>query len=97
MHHFDLYRLAGPNDMGRLGMDEAFDSGVCLIEWAERLEAQTPEAHLGVHLALLSKVCAMSSPCCMHGMHPPPIFVCKTSRWLPRAAHMHVCVPCMQP
>ncbi|EIE25100.1 hypothetical protein COCSUDRAFT_9560, partial [Coccomyxa subellipsoidea C-169] len=37
VHHFDLYRLAGPSELGRLELDDALSSGICLFEWAERL------------------------------------------------------------
>ncbi len=56
MHHFDLYRLRGPSDLGRLSLEEAFASGICLIEWAERLVQQTPAAYLGIHLTQLTEV-----------------------------------------
>src|SRR5271170_7579662 len=35
--HFDLYRLVRPDDAIELGIDEAFASGINLIEWPERL------------------------------------------------------------
>ncbi len=35
--HFDLYRLERPEDVWELGIEEAFDEGVCLIEWPERI------------------------------------------------------------
>jgi tRNA threonylcarbamoyladenosine biosynthesis protein TsaE len=36
--HFDLYRLRTPEEAWELGIEEAFDSGIALIEWPERLE-----------------------------------------------------------
>lgn len=35
--HFDLYRLKFPEEIYELGIEEAKHSGVCLIEWPERL------------------------------------------------------------
>lgn len=35
--HFDLYRLENAHDALELGLDEALDDGVVLIEWPERL------------------------------------------------------------
>jgi len=35
--HFDLYRLDGAEEAWELGIEEAFASGVSLIEWPERL------------------------------------------------------------
>lgn len=34
--HFDLYRLASPDELDELGLDEAAAGGVALIEWPER-------------------------------------------------------------
>ena len=48
-HHFDLYRLDGPGDLGELGWDEARD-GVVLVEWPERLGALAPSGALRVSL-----------------------------------------------
>lgn len=35
--HFDLYRLTRPDEAFEIGLDEALDDGVALIEWPERL------------------------------------------------------------
>ncbi|CAL8461935.1 g1466 [Coccomyxa elongata] len=55
VHHFDLYRLSGPAELGRLQLEDAFNSGICLIEWAERLGSSAPADHLQVHIELLSE------------------------------------------
>jgi tRNA threonylcarbamoyladenosine biosynthesis protein TsaE len=39
--HFDLWRLAGPEGLGELGWEEA-QSGIVLVEWADRLGALRP-------------------------------------------------------
>ncbi|HVA11677.1 MAG TPA: tRNA (adenosine(37)-N6)-threonylcarbamoyltransferase complex ATPase subunit type 1 TsaE [Stellaceae bacterium] len=49
--HFDLYRLAMPDDAYELGIEDAFAEGVALIEWPERLGARLPTEHLGIALA----------------------------------------------
>ena len=44
LHHIDLYRIGSPEEAWDLGLDEQlFDSGVCVIEWAERAEELLPE------------------------------------------------------
>lgn len=48
--HFDLYRLQGPDEADELAMDEAFATGIALIEWPERLQGRLPARHLAVVL-----------------------------------------------
>lgn len=36
--HADLYRLADPGELVELGLDEAMDRAICLIEWPDRLD-----------------------------------------------------------
>ena len=40
VHHIDLYRLAEPEDLHPLGLEELLDQGnLCLVEWPELLVA----------------------------------------------------------
>jgi tRNA threonylcarbamoyladenosine biosynthesis protein TsaE len=48
--HVDLYRLKRPDDAWELGLEDAFHSAACLIEWPERLEGQLPRDRLDVEL-----------------------------------------------
>jgi tRNA threonylcarbamoyladenosine biosynthesis protein TsaE len=50
--HFDLYRLAQPEDSFELGLEEAFAEGIVLIEWPERLGALLPRERLDVALTM---------------------------------------------
>lgn len=50
LFHFDLYRLAKPEDAYELGIEEAFVEGVTLIEWPERLGVLLPHERLDVLL-----------------------------------------------
>lgn len=50
--HCDLYRLSGPDETGELGLDEAFETAICLIEWPDRLGDQVPAAALTLSLAM---------------------------------------------
>lgn len=36
LYHFDLYRLGDPGELIELGIDEALEDGISLIEWPER-------------------------------------------------------------
>ncbi len=51
LHHFDLWRLEGPEALAELGWDEARE-GVVIVEWPERLGRRRPEAALLAELAL---------------------------------------------
>ena len=48
--HADLYRVENSNDVTELGLDEALDDGVVLVEWPERGADATPLATLVVSL-----------------------------------------------
>jgi tRNA threonylcarbamoyladenosine biosynthesis protein TsaE len=49
--HFDAYRLSGPGEFLELGVSEYFEAGgVCLIEWADRVEPALPVERLTVRL-----------------------------------------------
>jgi len=48
--HFDLYRLEDPDDADELAIDEAFATGISLIEWPDRLAGRLPARHLDVVL-----------------------------------------------
>ena len=40
--HADLYRLSGPDEIVELGLDQAFDTAICLVEWPDRLGEDAP-------------------------------------------------------
>ncbi len=46
--HCDLYRLLNPDDIFELGLDEAFETAICLIEWPDRLGQDAPENALNL-------------------------------------------------
>ncbi|MBL8644739.1 MAG: tRNA (adenosine(37)-N6)-threonylcarbamoyltransferase complex ATPase subunit type 1 TsaE [Rhodospirillaceae bacterium] len=58
--HCDLYRLAKPGDAEELGLDEAFASAICLIEWPERLGALLPAARLAMSFTFAGSERAIS-------------------------------------
>lgn len=41
--HADLYRISQISDLEELGLTDAFNTAVCLIEWPDRLGEETPE------------------------------------------------------
>jgi tRNA threonylcarbamoyladenosine biosynthesis protein TsaE len=44
--HSDLYRLTSPDEAIELGLEEAFDSAICLVEWSDRLGDLAPDRAL---------------------------------------------------
>lgn len=50
--HADLYRLTHPDEVIELGLDEAFDTAICLIEWPDRLAELEPEGALRLSFLL---------------------------------------------
>ncbi|SDY27449.1 tRNA threonylcarbamoyladenosine biosynthesis protein TsaE [Jannaschia faecimaris] len=48
--HADLYRLSGPDAVTELGLDEAFETALCLIEWPDRLGLDRPQAAIDIML-----------------------------------------------
>lgn len=49
--HADLYRLADMTEVEELGLQEAFETAICLIEWPDRLGPLAPQDALRVALA----------------------------------------------
>src|SRR5262249_10830971 len=53
VYHFDAYRLRGPAEFFDLGAHEYFEGrGVCLVEWADRVEVALPGEHLRITLSV---------------------------------------------
>lgn len=48
LYHFDVYRIADPEEMYEIGYEEYFyGDGVCIVEWADLIEELLPqEAHI---------------------------------------------------
>lgn len=49
--HADLYRLHDPDHCVELGLTDAFDTAICLIEWPDRLGDLTPHNALSIAFA----------------------------------------------
>ncbi len=48
--HADLYRLSALDEVDELGLSEAFDTCICLVEWPDRLQGSAPENALWMQL-----------------------------------------------
>jgi len=44
--HTDLYRLTHVDELTELGLDDAFENAITLVEWPDRLGTARPERHL---------------------------------------------------
>ena len=56
IYHFDAYRLSGPREFAELGVDEYFrGDGVCLVEWADKVEATLPAEHLRIEIEIVDE------------------------------------------
>ena len=49
--HADLYRLTGPDESVELGLTEAFENAICLVEWPDRLQELAPKDALRLEFA----------------------------------------------
>ncbi|PHQ72338.1 MAG: tRNA (adenosine(37)-N6)-threonylcarbamoyltransferase complex ATPase subunit type 1 TsaE [Sneathiella sp.] len=50
IYHYDLYRLERADEVLELDIDEAFDDGVSLIEWPDRMGRYLPADHLEIRI-----------------------------------------------
>jgi len=50
IYHFDLYRVASPDELIEIGWDEALADGLVLVEWPERAGILLPAACIDVDL-----------------------------------------------
>ncbi len=50
--HSDLYRLSHPDEVIELGLLDAFEDAICLVEWPDRLGELEPPGALSLSLAL---------------------------------------------
>ncbi len=54
LHHFDLYRLADPEELEYLGlMDYLTDNSICIFEWPELGKGQLPKADLSIKIDIV--------------------------------------------
>ena len=51
LYHFDVYRIADPDEMFELGYEEYFyGDGICVVEWADIIEELLPEEALVIQI-----------------------------------------------
>lgn len=50
--HTDLYRLSHVDELTELGLDDAFDTAITLVEWPDRLGDTRPVRHLDLTFSM---------------------------------------------
>lgn len=50
--HTDLYRLTHVDELTELGLDDAFETAITLVEWPDRLGAARPDRHLDLTFSM---------------------------------------------
>ncbi|KAB7614621.1 tRNA (adenosine(37)-N6)-threonylcarbamoyltransferase complex ATPase subunit type 1 TsaE [Amylibacter sp. SFDW26] len=53
--HADLYRLSHPDEVFELGLDNAFETAACFVEWPDRLGSLAPEHALSVQIGIVGE------------------------------------------
>jgi tRNA threonylcarbamoyladenosine biosynthesis protein TsaE len=52
LYHFDFYRIDAAREISLIGYEEYFyGQGVCVVEWAQRLDGLLPPEYLKIELA----------------------------------------------
>ncbi|MBP7176500.1 MAG: tRNA (adenosine(37)-N6)-threonylcarbamoyltransferase complex ATPase subunit type 1 TsaE [Thermoclostridium sp.] len=56
LHHFDVYRVSGEDELFDIGFEEYLDSGdICVIEWADLIRPLLPSHTKWIHLERTNK------------------------------------------
>ena len=53
--HFDFYRLKNPDEAYEIGIEDAFNSGISLIEWPEKIGRLLPKRTIDVYFRMSDK------------------------------------------
>lgn len=77
--HADLYRLSHPDEVRELGLEEAFDTAICLVEWPDRLGLLAPANAIRISLAPHDEGRMARISCAAH----PDIATGLRQDWLP--------------
>lgn len=52
IYHFDLYRLRDSSEIYELGIEDAWQQNICLIEWPELIEDIIPRPYISIRITM---------------------------------------------
>ncbi|MEJ5188372.1 MAG: tRNA (adenosine(37)-N6)-threonylcarbamoyltransferase complex ATPase subunit type 1 TsaE [Breznakiellaceae bacterium] len=56
IYHIDAYRLRGSDDAFSIGIEDyLYGNGICIIEWAERIQEVLPEEAILVDISIIGE------------------------------------------
>ena len=55
VYHFDFYRLKNPEEAYEIGIEDAFESGISLIEWPEKIGGLLPKRAINIYFEMTDK------------------------------------------
>ena len=55
VYHFDFYRLKNPEEAYEIGIEDAFENGICLIEWPEKIGKLLPKHAINIYFKMTDK------------------------------------------
>ncbi|KJV55931.1 tRNA threonylcarbamoyl adenosine modification protein YjeE [Orientia chuto str. Dubai] len=62
IYHFDLYRLKDSNEIYELGIEDAWQQNICLVEWPELIEDIIPRPYISIKITMnvnLERLCSI--------------------------------------
>ncbi len=69
VYHFDLYRLKNASELEEIGLEDAFEKGITLIEWPEIAAGILPAQRMEIRIEILGENARKISI----NRHPAPV------------------------
>jgi len=55
IYHFDLYRIKNEDELEEVGIEDALDNGITLIEWPQIAQNLLPDDRFEIHIDILDE------------------------------------------